>query len=127
MSINNVVNNPDTVDNILSRSSSDSDLQGKIRTRSKIRRGAVLHATNSADLLFNPIISDRKNILLRNRGITDPKLKIREASLIFNESQKKSQSVPNVNDSKFDFDTISGDVDYEANVIKPVNVNSAIG
>ena len=96
----------ESVDKSISRSSSGSDLRGKIRTRSKIRRSATLYAVDSADLLFNPLISDRKNILLKNRHITQPKIDVSDNAADSNDSQI-SCSLPNVSNSIFILDAIS--------------------
>src|SRR6266516_807650 len=96
-----------SVEKSILRSSSDSDLKTKIRTRSKIRRSAALYAVDSADLLFNPLVSDRKNILQKNRHITQPKIDISSNSVTFDGTS--SCSLPNVCNSDFVSDIISID------------------
>src|SRR6266516_6157346 len=100
-----------SVEKSILRSSSDSDLKTKIRTRSKIRRSAALYAVDSADLLFNPLVSDRKNILQKNRHITQPKIDIGGNSVTFDSTS--SCSLPNVCNSDFNSDIISVDTETQ--------------
>src|SRR6266516_4718521 len=103
----------ETIKNVTIKCSSDSDLQIKKQTRSVVRREANLQGVISPDCLFQPLSSDRKNILEKTLDFLKPKLNLTKTPVNASRVIIDSSSVDSV--------TVKGN-----NVFDSVPVNTSI-
>src|SRR6266516_6105561 len=92
----------ETIKNVTVKCSSDSDLRVKKQTRSVVRREANLQEVISADCLFQPLSSDRKNILEKTIDFLKPKLNftktpVNASRVIINSSSVDSVTAKGIN------------------------------
>ncbi len=117
----------ETIKNVTVKYSSDSDLRIKKQTRSVVRREANLQGVISADCLFQPLSSDRKNILEKTLDFLKPKLNLTKtpvnaSRVIIDSSSVDSGTVKGINA----FDSIPVDTSISAVTSAAVGILNAV-
>src|SRR6266516_2103428 len=122
-----------TVENVTVKYSSDSDLRIKKQTRSVVRREANLQGVISADCLFQPLSSDRKNILEKTIDFLKPKLNLTKtpvnaSRVIIDSSSVDSVTTKGVNvfDSSLVNTTISAVTSATVGILDTVSTVSVV-